>query len=244
VAIFYGSENDYRLCQDMIVDIEISTEFYNISSVLLNSSFIFDNDSFKAIWWVNELPLPIDLSFVGDIHNWITSGKGLFVFSKYFDHTPLIELNQLGIESYWPEIYPLSGSSTTQQIEIRNDTFTVLQLDQFNYEFNGSSSWVQLNREVKVIAEVSHPEKLPYLSDFTSGLWLAHDRVIVGSFTILIDNILQNMEYSFLKIQEPSDVDLVIVMNEIKVLLAEKFSKLEKSLDDLVEIVKDSKKLF
>jgi membrane protein YdbS with pleckstrin-like domain len=41
-----------------------------------------------------------------------------------------------------------------------------------------------------------------------------------------------------------SDVDLIVVMNEIKVLLKEKFSKLEKSLNDLGEIMKDSKKPF
>ncbi|MHA2174514.1 MAG: hypothetical protein ACXAB2_06460 [Candidatus Hodarchaeales archaeon] len=221
VAIFYGSEHDYRLCQDMIIDIEISTEFYNISSVLLNSSFIFDNESFEAIWWVNELPLPIDLSFVGDIHSWISSGKGLFVLSKYFENTPLVELDQLGIESYWPEIYPLSGSSTNQQIQLNNDTLASLELEQFLYDFDGSSSWVQLKDEVKFIAEIPQPEELPYLNDFTSGLWLAHDKVIVGSFTIDFENTLQDMLFSLLEIQEPTNTDLIAILGEIAVLTTE-----------------------
>ena len=215
VAIFYGSEQDYRLCKDMIVDLEISTDFYNITSVLSNSSFIFNNESVETIWWVNELPLPIDLSFVGDVYSWITSGRGLFILSKYFKNTPLVELNQLGIESYWPEVYPLSGTSTDQQIQLNNNTLASLQLDQFSYDFNGSSSWVQLNEDTKSIAEVSHPEELNYLSEFTSGLWLAHDRVIVGSFTIQLDSIQENMDFSFLKIQEPSNADLVTVLGAI-----------------------------
>ncbi len=177
VAIFYGSLNDKQLSEQMVAGAEIQAEFFNITKVLKNSSFIFDNQTIDTIWWINELLMPIDFSFVGDLGSWIQNGKGLFILNRYFNRTPLTDLNWLGINNYWPELIPLTGESLTHQIELNNETLPTLNLNQLTYEFNGSSSWVKLHDQSVLLAEITYPVNIPYISEFDSGLWMVQKRV-------------------------------------------------------------------
>ncbi|MHA2109715.1 MAG: hypothetical protein ACW99R_18550, partial [Candidatus Hodarchaeales archaeon] len=162
IAIFYGSDTDKRLSEEMILEAEIDVEYYNITSVILNSSFTFDNKSMEAIWWINELHLPIDFSFVGDLGAWTQSGKGLFILNRYFDKTPIAELQNLGITGYWPEVYPINHESQTHSIQLVNESLPSLQLDQLTYEFNGTSAWVDLHERTVVLAEITQPVNESY----------------------------------------------------------------------------------
>ncbi len=224
IAIFYGSANDKRISEQMTLDTEIDVEYYNISSVLTNPSFVFDNNSVKAIWWINELHLPIDFSFVGDLASWVKSGNGLFILNKYFDRTPLVELQNLGINGYWPEVYPLNQRSDMHTIDLVNESLPSLQLEQLSYEFNGSSTWVDLHEKTVVLAEISQPENEAYLSKFNSGLWLVQNKVIVGSFSVNLSPPQTRNKYELLSVRSTLASGLIDVLGEIALLTTDSFS--------------------
>jgi predicted transcriptional regulator len=224
IAIFYGSDNDKKVSEQMVLDAEIDAAYYNISSVISNNSFMFDNESVRAIWWINELPLPIDFSFVGDLATWIQSGKGLFILNKYLDQTPLVELQNLGITGYWPEIYPINKDSQAHTIHLVNNSLPSLQLDQLTFDFNGTSSWVDLHERTVILAEVARPENESYLSKFTSGLWLVQNRVIVGSFSVSVEASQTESGFKLLSLNSPDADDIVDVLGDIASLTTENFS--------------------
>ncbi len=224
IAIFYGSDNDKRISEQMVLDTEFEVEFHNITSILLDDSFKFDNNSIKAIWWINELHLPIDFSFVGDLATWIQSGNGLFILNKYLDRTPIVELQNLGITNYWPEIYPLAEESKLHTIDLINESLPSLQLDQLSYEFNGSSSWVDLHERTVVLAEITHPENNSYLSKFQSGLWLVQNKVIVGSFSVSTSQDNTGIAYKLMNLNSPSANGLIDVLGKVALLTTESIS--------------------
>jgi len=221
VAIFYGSLNDRELSEQMVKGTEIQTEFFNITAVLKNSSFIFDNQTINTIWWINELPLPINFSFVDDLGSWIQNGKGLFVLNRYFNRTPLTDLNLLGINNYWPELLPLTGESSTHQIKLNNETLPTLNLNQLSYEFNGSSSWVKLHDQSVLLAEITHPTNIPYISEFDSGLWMVQKRVIVGSFSVILPEVPEASSFSLSGVNSNSDIGISDILGDIAFLTTE-----------------------
>ena len=224
IAIFYGSENDKIVSEQMALDAEIDADYYNITSVILNKSFTFNNDSVKAIWWINELHLPIDFSFTGDLATWIQSGKGLFILNKYLDRTPIVELQNLGIKGYWPEIYPLNKESQAHSIQLVNASLRSLQLDQLTYDFNGSSSWVDLHERTVKLAEISPPENESYMSKFSSGMWLVQSKVIVGTFSVSVTSPHTEIGFKLLGLNSPSAVDIIDVLGDIAFLTTEPVS--------------------
>ena len=218
VAIFYGSLNDKRLSEQMVAGTEIQAEFFNITDVLKNSSFIFDNQTINTIWWINELKFPIDFSFVGDLGSWIQNGKGLFILNRYFNRTPLTDLNWLGIHNYWPELIPLTGESLTHQIDLNNETLPTLRLKQLTYEFNGSSSWVKLRDQSVLLAEITQPVNIPYISDFNSGIWMVQKRVIVGSFSLILPEIQEVTSFKLSGVNSISEIELSDILGDIALL--------------------------
>ncbi|MHA2155691.1 MAG: HTH domain-containing protein [Candidatus Hodarchaeales archaeon] len=224
IAIFYGSDNDKRLSEEMILEAEIDVEYYNITSVILNSSFTFDNKSMEAIWWINELHLPIDFSFVGDLGAWTQSGKGLFILNRYFDKTPIAELQNLGITGYWPEVYPINHESQTHSIQLVNESLPSLQLDQLTYEFNGTSAWVDLHERTVVLAEITQPVNESYPTDFNSGLWLVQNKVVVGSFSVNLPLPQLLSDFKLMGMNSPVADGLVDVLGDIALLTTDAFS--------------------
>jgi predicted transcriptional regulator len=224
IAIFYGSDNDKRLSEEMVLDAEIDADYYNITSVILNSSFIFDNEIIDAIWWINELHIPIDFSFVGDLGSWTQSGKGLFILNKFFDKTPIAELQNLGITGYWPEVYPLNKDSQVHSIQLVNESLPSLHLDQLTYDFNGSSSWVDLHERTVVLAEINQPENEYYLTKLESGIWLVKNKVIVGSFAISFPIIQPIGDFKMMGMNSPVADGLVDVLGDIALLTTNSFS--------------------
>ena len=215
IAVFYGSDNDRQLCEEMTSEVEVHATFFNLSQVQLNSSFTIDNESVNAIWWVNELPLPIDFSFVGGLDSWTQKGKGLFVLNQHYSQTPAMELLKLGITGYWPESYPLNENYHTHTLQLNNETIPSLGLDQLNFNFNGSSSWVQLSSQTKLIGEIQKPENEPFLTDLDSGLWLVKNRVIVGSFSVLSSSNLLKMSFKLMNIHSLKDISFIELLGNI-----------------------------
>ena len=221
VAIFYGSLNDKQLSEQMVAGAEIQAEFFNITKVLMNSSFVFDNQTINTIWWINELLIPIDFSFVGDLGSWIQNGKGLFILNRNFNRTPLTDLNLLGINNYWPELIPLTGESSTHHIELNNETLPTLNLNQLTYDFNGSSSWVKLHDQSVLLAEITHPVNIPYISEFESGLWMVQKRVIVGSFSLILPEIRETASFKLSGVNDLSDIGISDILGDIALLTTE-----------------------
>jgi hypothetical protein len=215
VAIFYGSFNDKRLSEQMIEGAEIQADFYNITEIQENYSFIFDNQTIDTIWWVNELSIAIDFSFVGDFGSWIQNGKGLFILNRYYEKTPLTDLKWLGINSYWPEVFPLTGESLTHEIVLNNESLPTLNLDQLSYEFNGSSSWVKLNDQSVLLAEISNKENIPFLNNFDSGIWMVQKRVIVGSFSLISSEVPELTSFKFSGVNSISDKSMSDILGDI-----------------------------
>jgi predicted transcriptional regulator len=215
IAVFYGSDNDRQLCEEMTSGVEVHADFFNISQVQLNSSFTIDNESINAIWWVNELPLPIDFSFVGDLNNWTQKGNGLFILNQHYSFTPAMELLKLGITGYWPESYPLNDNYQTHTLQLNNETIPSLGLNQLSYDFNGSSSWVRLTSQSKLIGKINKPENEPYLSDLDSGLWLVKNRVIVGSFSVVLSMSSFKTNFKLMNIHSPEDMSFSALLGNI-----------------------------
>lgn len=216
VAIFYGSDNDKKLAQELVTQVEVEAYYYNITAIQMNSSFVFDNKTIVAIWWINELLLPIDLTFVGDINDWKQAGRGLFVLNRYFKETPLQELTHLGITAYAPVVYPLNEEYVNQDLNITSDV-SKFNITQTSYSFNCSSGWVVLNNDTQIIAELSTPESETYLSELKSGIWLAGSRIVVGSFSIGT-NSTQSPIYSHFSLdglEQSSEDSIVSLLGEL-----------------------------
>ncbi|MFX0173028.1 MAG: hypothetical protein ACFE9L_14040 [Candidatus Hodarchaeota archaeon] len=187
IAIFYGSVMDKHLSELLVSETGRKAVYYNVSAVQANRSFSFSNESVVAIWWINELKLPIDLTFVGDINEWKERGRGLFILNRFFQQTPLQDLNHLGITTYAPIVYPLNESSEIQEISLIKDNLPMLNLSQTTFNFNGSTAWVEVDKRVQMLAEVITPSSEPFLKNLTSGIWMEDDRVIIGSFSLDIE---------------------------------------------------------
>ncbi|MFX0049804.1 MAG: hypothetical protein ACFE8U_00800 [Candidatus Hermodarchaeota archaeon] len=187
IAIFYGSVRDKHLSELLVSETERKAAYYNISAIQTNLSFVFSNESVAAIWWISELKLPIDLTFVGDINQWKERGRGLFVLNRFFQQTPLQDLNHLGITTYAPVVYPLNESNKIQEISLITANLPELNLTQTTFNFNGSSAWIEVDKRVQMLAKVAPPSTEPVLENLTSGIWKEDNRVIVGSFSLNIE---------------------------------------------------------
>ncbi|MFX0209257.1 MAG: helix-turn-helix domain-containing protein [Candidatus Hodarchaeota archaeon] len=187
IAVFYGSVMDKHLSELLVTETDQNAVYYNISAVQADNSFIFTSESVKAIWWISELKLPIDLTFVGNINEWKEAGRGLFVLNRFFQQTPLQDLNHLGITTYAPIVYPLNESNKIQEISLIKDNLPMLNLTQTTFDFNGSTAWVEVDKRVQMLAEVITPSSEPVLKNLTSGIWMEDDRVIIGSFSLDIE---------------------------------------------------------
>ena len=183
IAVFYGSEADKQLSEDLITTINRTAVYYNITETVSNSSFIFDNKSIVSLWWINELPLSIDLSFIGGVSAWKEAGKGLFIMNRFFEYTPIEILNQFGIRSYTPLLFPLNGSYIEQELVLSPGFFSEYNETELTTMFTGSSAWVELSNECEVLAEIINPFLLPELSNLTSGIWTSDSRVTITSFS-------------------------------------------------------------
>jgi predicted transcriptional regulator len=195
IAVFYGSDIDKQLSEKLVGETDREADYYNITTINANSSFSFNNNSVVAIWWINELSLPVDLNFIGDINDWKTDERGLFVLNRYFNETPLQDLNHLGIKTYAPIVYPLNGSYQKHEINLVEENFSFLNLTEKSFEFQGSSAWVKVDSRVELLAKITVPESEPILVGLTSGIWLKDNRVVVGSFSLTLDG--QNLDSRF-----------------------------------------------
>jgi predicted transcriptional regulator len=187
IAVFFGSEMDKQLGEALVQETNRKAVYYNITTIQANKSFTFANESVIAIWWINELNLPIDLTFVGNVNEWKETGRGLFVLNRFFHQTPLQDLNHLGITAYAPVVYPLNESYQSQEISLIKDNLPKLNLTQTTFSFNGSTAWVEVDNKVQMLAKVLTPSSEPVLENLTSGIWMEDNRVIVGSFSINIE---------------------------------------------------------
>ncbi|MFX0122867.1 MAG: hypothetical protein ACFFAE_04460 [Candidatus Hodarchaeota archaeon] len=215
IAVFFGSAMDKKLSQEIVGVSGRVADYYNISAVQANSSFTFENESVAAIWWINELPLPIDLTFAGDFSEWRRMGRGLFMLNRYFNETPLQDLQNFGITAYAPVVYPLNGSFVTQRLNIEEDQLTLLNLNTTTIDFNGSTAWVQVTNQTQMVVEVDKPEAEPILSDLTSGIWFVDSRTIVGSFSVNMP--LNNAQFQF-KLHEIDQVlpeDVIYLLGQL-----------------------------
>ncbi|MFX0084818.1 MAG: hypothetical protein ACFFAU_04020 [Candidatus Hodarchaeota archaeon] len=215
VAIFFGSVNDRNLAQAIVGRTDVEAYYYNITEVQKNSSFTFDNESIVATWWINELLLPVDLTFLGDINSWKQSGRGLFLLNRYFKDTPLQYLYNFGINAYAPVVYPLNGTYELQDLNIVESSLSSLNITQISLEINCSSGWVVIENKTQIIAELTPPENYIGLSGLKSGIWLADNRVLVGSFSIGSETGTSNSRYSFYKDSSSSSQTIVELLGEL-----------------------------
>ncbi len=215
VAIFFGSVNDRNLAQAIVSKIEVEAYYYNITEVQKNSSFTFNNETIVATWWINELLLPIDLTFLGDINYWKQSGRGLFLLNRYFKDTPLQFLYNFGINAYAPVVYPLNGTYELQDLNIVESSFPSLDITQTSLEINCSSGWVVIDNKTQIIAELTPPENEVGLSGLKSGIWLVDNRILVGSFSVGSEAVTSNTRYSFYKASSSSSQSIVDLLGEL-----------------------------
>jgi predicted transcriptional regulator len=215
VVIFFGSVNDRNLAQELVEQTGVEAYYYNITEIQKNSYFTFDNETIVAAWWINELLLPIDLTFLGEINNWKQSGRGLFLLNRYFKETPLQNLYHFGINAYAPVVYPLNGSYELQDLNIVESGLYPLNITQTSFEINCSSGWVVIDNKTQTIAEFSPPEKELCLSGLKSGIWLVDNRVVVGSFSIGSEIGISYSRYNFHQASSASSQDIVDLLGEV-----------------------------
>jgi predicted transcriptional regulator len=218
IAVFYGSQMDKQLSESLVIGSGRLVEFYNITSIQLNNSFVFNNESVDAIWWISRLPLPIDLTFVNGIEKWKDMGRGLFVLNRYFHTTPLQELNFLGITAYAPVVYPLNGSYQMQEISIIKENLPSLNLSHTLFEFSGSSAWVNLDNQTQILAEINPPSSETILGSLKSGFWIKDKRTIVGSFSINIESSSRKLGYRFHQIESTHSEGIIDALRQIALL--------------------------
>ncbi|MFW9856621.1 MAG: hypothetical protein ACFFFG_16335 [Candidatus Thorarchaeota archaeon] len=185
IAIFYGSFKDKSLGESLVADSGRQATYYDIEHLFSNSSFLFQNESVGAIWWINDQPLPIKLPV--NIRLWKESGRGVFILNRFLHTTPLQILNQLGITATAPVVYPLDGSYDNLNIQLDEAQMSLLNINssQTNLEFPGSSAWVALSNRTRLLAEIPKPEPFESIFDgFHSGIWMDGPRVVIGSFAL------------------------------------------------------------
>ncbi len=215
IAVFFGSAMDKKLSEEVIGATGISARYYNISNVLKNPSFQFENESIAAIWWINELPLPVDLTFVGKISEWRQTGKGLFVLNRYFNETPLQDLKEFGITAYAPVVYPINGSFVKQELNIVENQESLLTTNVTTFEINGSTAWVEVDNQTQMLMEIKKPDKEPLLNDLTSGIWFVDSRIIVGSFSINIPLKAAESQLNFHEIGQTKAEDMIDLLGQL-----------------------------
>ncbi|MFX1285176.1 MAG: helix-turn-helix domain-containing protein [Promethearchaeota archaeon] len=215
IAVFYGSAMDKKLSQEMVRLSGRVAKYYNLSVVQADSSFAFDNESVTAIWWVNELALPIDLTFVGDISEWKLNGRGMFVLNRYFNETPLQDLSHLGIAAYAPVVYPLNGSFAKQELSIVENQLPMLNLSKTIFDFNGSTAWVEMNSQSQLLAEVTTPKVDPILEDLKSGIWKVDNRVIVCSFSIEMNLEVEESKFRLLGVGLEAPENVIELLGQL-----------------------------
>ncbi len=215
IAVFFGSAMDKKLSQEMVGESGKVVDYYNISAVQSDPTFEFDNESVTAIWWVNELPLPIDLTFVGDINEWKLKGRGIFVLNRYFNETPLQDLSHLGITAYAPIVYPLNGSFIDQELSLVENQLSMINLSKTVFDFNGSTAWVEVDNQSQLLAEITAPKAEPILADLKSGIWRVDNRVIVGSFSIEMNSEVEESEFSLLGVRLDSPENMIELLERL-----------------------------
>jgi predicted transcriptional regulator len=218
IAIFYGSQMDKQLSESLVRESGRPVEYYNISNIQSKENFIFPNESVSAIWWINRLPLPIDLTFVNGIEKWQEKGGGLFVLNRFFHSTPLQELNYLGITAYAPVVYPLNETYQVQQISIIKETVPSLNFNQTAFEFSGSSAWVNLDNQTQMLAEINPPNSEPILGSLQSGIWIKNKRTIVCSFSINSESISKKVNFKIQQIRSINSEGLIGALRQIALL--------------------------
>jgi len=215
IAVFFGSTMDKMLSEEVMEEIGKSARYYNISKIQENSSFQFENDSITTIWWISELPIPIDLSFVGGFNGWKETGKGLFVLNRYFNATPLQILNPLGITAYAPIVYPLNGSFVKQELTIVETKDAILTTNNTMFEINCSTAWVMVDNQTQMLVEVKKPENEPLLNDLTSGIWIADSRVVVGTLSIELSLDVAESPFNFHEINQITSQDMLDLLVQL-----------------------------
>ncbi len=218
IAIFYGSQMDKQLSESLVLGSGRPVEYYNISNIQSNKNFIFNNESVSAIWWINRLPLPIDLTFVHGIEKWQEMGRGLFVLNRFFHVTPLQELGYLGITAYAPVVYPLNETFQVQQISIIEEAVPSLKLNQTVFEFSGSSTWVNLDNQTQMLAEINPPNSESILGSLQSGVWMRNKRTIVGSFSINFESTAKKLDYAIQQLTSTNSEGLIDALRQIALL--------------------------
>ncbi len=215
IAVFYGSAMDKKLSLEMVGVSGRVAEYYNISAIQADPTFVFNNESVTAIWWVNELPLPIDLTFVGDINEWKRTERGMFVLNRYFNKTPLQDLSHLGITAYAPIVYPLNGSFIDQELRLVENQLSMINLSKTIFDFNGSTAWVEVDNQSQLLAEITAPKAEPILADLKSGIWRVDNHVIVGSFSIEMNSEVEESEFSLLGVRLDSPENMIELLGQL-----------------------------
>ncbi|UCG03521.1 MAG: HTH domain-containing protein, partial [Candidatus Heimdallarchaeota archaeon] len=214
IAVFFGSSMDKKVSQEVVASTGISARYYNISKIQEDPSFKFDNESIAAIWWINELPLSIDLTFAGEINEWEQAGKGLFVLNRYFNKTPLQVLKNFGIKAYAPVVYPINGSFVKQELNIVENE-SILTSNITTFEVNCSTAWVEVDNQIQMLMEVKKPEMEPFLNDLTSGIWFVDSRVIVGSFSIEIPIEIPDSQFNLHEIDQATSTEMIDILGQL-----------------------------
>ncbi|MFW9906903.1 MAG: hypothetical protein ACFFFH_21540 [Candidatus Thorarchaeota archaeon] len=215
IAVFFGSTMDKKISEAVIEVTGLSAQYYNISKIQKNQSFEFENESIAAIWWINELPLPIDLTFMGEISEWRGAGKGLFVLNRYFNETPLQYLKNFGIIAYSPVVYPLNGSFVKQELNILEYTDPLLTLNTTTIQVNCSTAWVEVDNQTQMLLEVKKPENELLLSNLTSGIWITDRRVIVGTLSIELSLDVTKSPFIFQEMNQNPSEEVLDLLGQI-----------------------------
>lgn len=215
LAVFFGSQMDKTLSQIMVEDIGREVTYYNISEIQGNQSFIFENNSVSTIWWINDLHLPLDLSFLGDIDKWIQMDRGLFVLNRYFNQTPLQDLAHLGITTYAPIVYPINGSFEEQELSLVEEQLPMLNLSRTIFDFIGSTAWIGVDNKSTMLVEITPPKNQLVLTNLQSGIWAIDDNVLVGSFSVRVDSTGEGSGFELHGSDLPPPEDLVGLLSQL-----------------------------
>ena len=215
IAVFFGSAMDKKVSEEVIEETGRSARYYNISKIQENSSFQFENESIATIWWISELPLPIDLSFVGGFNEWKETGKGLFVLNRYFNATPLQILSPLGISAYAPVVFPFNGSFVNQELSIIETKDTIITTNITTLEINCSTAWAIVDNQTQMLVEVKKPKNEPLLKNLTSGIWIADSRVIVGTLSIELSLDIAESPFNFHELNQIKSENILDLLGQL-----------------------------
>ncbi len=218
IAIFYGSSNDRDLAHQLVEQTGVESHYYNISKTQMNNSFKFNNESIVSIWWINELAVPIDFTFLGDINYWTNAGKGLFVLNRDFRDTPLQYLSNFGITTYAPLLYPFDESYRRQKADLVEIQNIPVNITQTSYEINCSSGWVNIDNNSQMIVELETPQEDTWLSGLKSGIWMKGTRIIVGSISISLDENIPSSRFHLQGMKSPQATEFIELLGQLALL--------------------------